>query len=398
MSIVPPIATDDLDVAVLTGKLNSLLEAQVRRAPADWFWVHNRWKTPQPKFLLATYKRGVAVADSHARLKPFRILIRASNWLGDAVMSVKAVRAIKAGRPDAHVTILTQAKLAEFWRAVAGVDEVIAIENSESVFQVARKIRRDFEVAVIFPNSFRTALEAWLAQIPRRVGYPGHRRHALLNQVFPEKKRAQQKGIRHQTHEYLQLAEFIGAEVQPAIFAETRSAERVVSAPIIGLCPGAEYGGAKRWLPERFAEVMREIVSGSSCEWRIFGVEKDRMVADAIIAAAAVPCIDLVGKTSLSGLMSELRGCDVLLTNDTGTMHLAAFLGVPTVALFGSTEPALTAPLGPNHQIIRHHVECSPCFLRECPIDFRCMKAITVQEVVAAIERVLGEIRASVAA
>ncbi len=102
--------------------------------------------------------------------------------------------------------------------------------------------------------------------------------------------------------------------------------------PVIGLCPGAEYGPAKRWLPERFAEVMRIVHERTGCEWKIFGVEKDRPIADAIISAAAVPCTDLVGKTSLAQLMEELRACDLLLTNDTGTMHLAAFLGVPTVS------------------------------------------------------------------
>ncbi len=114
-------------------------------------------------------------------------------------------------------------------------------------------------------------------------------------------------------------------------------------------------------------------------------MEKDRPIADTIVAAAAVPVTDLVGKTSLAQLMDELRTCDLLLTNDTGTMHIAAFLGVPTVAVFGSTEPTLTGPLGPIHRILRHHVDCSPCFLRECPLDFRCMKAIEVPEVVSAV-------------
>ena len=155
--------------------------------------------------------------------------------------------------------------------------------------------------------------------------------------------------------------------------------------PIIGLCPGAEYGPAKRWLPERFAEVVRTVCERTAAEWKVFGVETDRPVADAIISAAAVPCTDLVGKTTLAQLMDELRTCDLLLTNDTGTMHLAALLGVPTVSIFGSTEPTLTGPLGPHHRVLRHHVACSPCFLRECPIDFRCMTAIGVPEVVEAV-------------
>ena len=157
------------------------------------------------------------------------------------------------------------------------------------------------------------------------------------------------------------------------------------SKPVIGLCPGAEYGPAKRWLPERFAEVVRSVHERTGAEWRVFGVQGDRPVADLIIGAAGDACTDLVGKTTLAQLMDELRACDLLLTNDTGTMHLAAHLGVPTVSVFGSTEPSLTGPLGSNHRILRHHVECSPCFLRECPIDFRCMKEVTASEVTEAV-------------
>jgi lipopolysaccharide heptosyltransferase II len=159
---------------------------------------------------------------------------------------------------------------------------------------------------------------------------------------------------------------------------------------VIGLCAGAEYGPAKRWLPERFAEVVRLVRERAGVEWKIFGVENDRVVTDPIVSAAGVPCTDLVGKTTLAQLMDELRTCELLLTNDTGTMHLAAFLGVPTVSLFGSTEPTLTGPLGPNHRVLRHHVDCSPCFLRQCPFDFRCMKAIQVPEVVEAVLASLG--------
>jgi lipopolysaccharide heptosyltransferase II len=299
-------------------------------------------------------------------------------------MSVPAVRAIKRGRSDARVTILTPAKLADVWKTVAEVDEVITIESGESVFAVAKKLRRNFDAAVLLPNSLRTALEIWLAGIPRRVGYPGHHRRALLNSVLAPKKKKAAPPPRHQVHHYLALAEFIGADIATPS-AEIQNPKSKIQNPIIALCPGAEYGPAKRWLPERFAEVVRQIHEATGCEWRIVGIEKDRPIADAIIAAAGVPCTDLVGQTTLAQLIETLRGCDLLLTNDTGTMHLAASLGVPTVALFGSTEPALTGPLGPQHRVLRHHVACSPCFLRKCPIDFRCMQAITVEEVVRAV-------------
>jgi lipopolysaccharide heptosyltransferase II len=372
----------------VTVKINQLLEQQIHHHPEDWFWVHNRWKTPQPNFLLTGYKRGVALPPGMEAkdLQPFRILIRASNWLGDAVMSVPAVRAIKRGRIDSHVTILTPAKLADIWKAVVEVDEVIAIEPGESVFAVAARLRRNFDVAILFPNSMRVALEAWLAGIPTRVGYAGHNRRTLLNEVFtPKKKKKDLQRPQHQVHHYLALAEYVGANVKEAIPAATTALRLNEGPPVIGLCAGAEYGGAKRWLPERFAEVLKQVQERTDAEWKIFGVANDRPITDTIVTASGVPCTDLVGKTTLAQLMEELRACRVLLTNDTGTMHLAAFLGVPTISLFGSTEPILTGPLGPNHRIIRHHVACSPCFLRECPIDFRCMKAIGVPEVVEAV-------------
>jgi lipopolysaccharide heptosyltransferase II len=157
----------------------------------------------------------------------------------------------------------------------------------------------------------------------------------------------------------------------------------------IGLCPGAEYGPAKRWLPERFAEAAEKISAQSSVQWILFGTMRDTRVGEQIATALGDHCVNRIGRTTLEQLIDELRECRLLLTNDTGTMHLAALLSVPVVAIFGSTEPGLTGPLGNCHIILRHHVECSPCFLRECPIDFRCMKAISVQEVADAVLSIL---------
>src|SRR2546423_2332742 len=186
----------------LTAHSNEILEKQVRRAPEDWFWVHNRWKTPRPNFLLAKYKRGVFLPEG-TQLKPFRILIRSSNWLGDAVMSVPAVRAIKSGRPDAHVTMAVPEKLAALWKIVPEVDEIIAL-TSKSVFAAARLFRQKpaFDVAILFPNSLRSALEVFLARIPRRGGFSGHWRRWLLNQ---RPRETVPRGIVHQTDRYLEL-------------------------------------------------------------------------------------------------------------------------------------------------------------------------------------------------
>jgi lipopolysaccharide heptosyltransferase II len=381
-------------VATLTSKINEVIEQQIRLAPEDWFWVHNRWKTPQPNFLLARYKRGVHLPPgvSAHDLKPFRILIRSSNWLGDAVMSVPTVRAIKKGRPDAQVTIAAPAKVAPMWKVVPEVDAVIPLPNGSLLSTVQLLWRRShFDVAVLFPNSLRVGLESWLSGIPRKVGYRGHWRSWLLNQTVPDPRRPGPP--EHHSLRFLWIARECGAETPNAQHTTPINREQasniqidVADQPLkIGLCPGAEYGPAKRWFPERFAEVAAKISAQSSAQWVLFGTKNDATIGDEIAAAIGDRCVNRIGRTTLDELIDELRRCSLLLTNDTGTMHLAALLGVPVVAIFGSTEPRLTGPLGNGHIILRHHVECSPCFLRECPIDFRCMKAVSAKEVVDAV-------------
>src|SRR5207248_7701648 len=190
MSLTDRIDAPGDSVEALTAKANDLIAAQTRRAPEDGFWLHNRWKTPRPNFLLARYKRGVYVPKNLTlkQLQPFRILIRSSNWLGDAVMSVPAVRAIKKGRPDAHVTILAPEKIAPIWKLVSEVDEILSLPN-KSLVSAVRLIGRQesFDVAILFPNSLRVALEVW--RVPRNVGYRGHARGWPLNQIVREPRR-----------------------------------------------------------------------------------------------------------------------------------------------------------------------------------------------------------------
>jgi heptosyltransferase II len=388
----------DASVATLTSEINQIIEQQIRVAPEDWFWVHNRWKTPQPNFLLAQYKRGIHLPPgaSPQDLKPFRILVRSSNWLGDAVMSVPAVRAIKNGRPDAQVTVAAPAKIASMWKLAPEVDAIIALPDSW-LPSVVRLLRREpcFDAAILFPNSLRAALEAWLSGIRRRVGYRGHWRRLLLTQIVPKPRKPGPP--EHHSLRFLRLARECGADTSSSDTSltgvpDSRSNVKMAvnHQPLkIGLCPGAEYGPAKRWLAERFAEAAKEISARSSVQWILFGTSRDAAVGEQIAVALGDRCVNRLGRTTLDQLIAELRKCRLLLTNDTGTMHLAALLGVPVVAIFGSTEPRLTGPLGNGHIILRHHVECSPCFLRECPIDFRCMKAVSVQEVADAVLSIL---------
>jgi heptosyltransferase-2 len=385
-------------VVELTAEINQIIERQIRVAPEDWFWVHNRWKTPQPNFLLKQYKRGVYVPPgvSPQDLKPFRILIRSSNWLGDSVMSVPAVRAIKAGRPDARVTIVTPENIAPIWRLVPEVDAIIPLSGSR-LLSAVQLLRREpsFDVAILFPNSLRAALESWLTVIPRRVGYRGHWRRWLLSQIVPVPRKPGPP--EHHSLRFLRIARECGADASNSdrsLAGVRQSADSLQMAidrqPIkIGLCPGAEYGPAKRWLPERFAEAAERIGAQSPVQWMLFGTARDASAGEQIAAALGNHCVNRIGQTTLDQLIEELHECRLLLTNDTGTMHLAGLLGIRVVAIFGSTEPRLTGPLGNGHIILRHHVECSPCFLRECPIDFRCMKAVSVEEVADAVLSIL---------
>jgi heptosyltransferase-2 len=401
--VVSPALEDNQEsVGSLSAKTNQVIEQQIRRAPEDWFWVHNRWKTPQPNFLLARYKRGVCLPPnlSAQNLKPFRILIRSSNWLGDAVMSVPAVRAIKNGRPDARITIAAPAKIAAMWKLVPEVDAIFPLTGS-SLLAAIRSLRRqsNFDAAILFPNSLRVALESWLGGIPRRVGYRGHSRSWLLNQIIPEPPR--RGPLEHQSTRYLRIAQECGASAATGALSPEQkmgNAQLAGSNQLstinyqllkLGLSPGAEYGPAKRWLPERFTEVAAAVAARSPVHWILFGTKNDAPIGELIATALGDSCVNRIGQTTLEQLIDELRECHLLLTNDTGTMHLAALLGVPTVAIFGSTEPRLTGPLGDRHIVLRHHVECSPCFLRECPIDFRCMKAVSVEEVVDAVVSIL---------
>jgi lipopolysaccharide heptosyltransferase II len=379
-------------IAVLTSKINQVIEQQIRRAPEDWFWVHNRWKTPQPNFLLAHYKRGIYLPPgvSARDLKPFRILIRSSNWLGDATMSVPALRAIKNGRPDVRVTIAAPDKIAPMWKLISEVDAIIPLSEG-SLLPVVRQLRQQmpFDVAILFPNSLRVALETWLSGIPRRVGYRGHWRSWLVNQIVRDQRKPGPP--EHHSLRFLRIARECGAEASNVEVPDLNQASNIKHQTLIGLCPGAEYGAAKRWLPERFAEAAAKITAQSSTQWILLGTKNDAAIGEQIAAAIGDHCVNRIGQTTLDQLIDELRQCRLLLTNDTGTMHLAALLGVPVVAVFGSTEPRLTAPLGNGHIILRHHVECSPCFLRECPIDFRCMKAISADEVAHAVLSLLAK-------
>ena len=378
-------------------------------------------------------------SGSLAAPPPHRILVRGVNWLGDAVMTTPALLRLREAQPQAHLALLTHEKLAELWQHHPAINQVLTFSTRESVFAIARRLRDErFDTALLFPNSPRSALEAWLARIPRRIGGAWPWRNWLLTDVVPPRvgevrmrkrsaaevrrlvgvtaraaglaatpnlgtRNSQFAPAAHQLYHYLHLAAILGASREPVaprlqvttteVEAARQQFQLTPEVRWLGLNPGAEYGPAKRWPVEKFAVVAREAATWPGWGLVLFGGKGDLPIVNALEAAlrpSPSPLRNLAGRTGLRELCVALRCCDVLLTNDTGPMHLAAAVGTPVVALFGSTSPELTAPGlpgDPRHRILRARVPCAPCFLRECPIDFRCMSGLSAEEVVEAIRR-----------
>lgn len=368
-----------------------------------------------------------------------RILVRGVNWLGDAMMTTPALLRLREARPDAHITLLTHAKLRDLWHNHPAIDAVETFSDDDGVRNVGKRLRAGkFNVGLILPNSPRSALELWVAGIPERIGYAGSWRRFFLTRAVGQRPGAMAMRKRttgaiedlirknapqsspppsaHHIHQYLHLAAALGAKPEPLapklnvseqavadFIAKFKLGARPDEAPLwFGLNAGAEYGPAKRWPAERFIEAAIEISRRAQARWLIFGLKQDMEMTTRIAAEisrgtgglktseanAKIPrSINLAGATTLAELCAGLKICRVLLTNDSGPMHVAAALGTPVVVPFGSTSPELTGPGLPGdvrHRALSARVPCSPCFLRECPIDFRCMNGISVDAVVKA--------------
>jgi heptosyltransferase-2 len=249
---------------------------------------------------------------------------------------------------------------------------------------------------VLLPNSFESALVARLAGIPRVVGYARDGRGFLLSDAI-----AVPKVRRHERFYYLELLERAGL-IRPGAddrIQLTRAAEagsellrvRGIAVPVIGVSPGAAYGNAKRWLPERFAESAREVAESLGAEVVLFGSESERELCEVVAQEIGPRAHNLAGRTSLREFIDMASACRIFLTNDSGAMHIASALGVPTVTVFGSTDDVTTGPTGAVARIVREKVECSPCLLRECPIDHRCMTRVPAKLVTGVALELLGK-------
>jgi heptosyltransferase II len=372
-----------------------------------------------------------------ASLSPVRILVRGVNWLGDAVMTTPALQRLREAKPAAHIALFTPAKLAEIWTHHPAVDAVIPFAEGESLFSVGRRLRQGrFDIALVLPNSPRSVLEVLFGRIRRRVGYARAWRAWFLTDRVPPRRaevrmrkrsvgeirrlcdRAPQpadlRATAHHVHQYLPLVAALGADPDPlpplisVLPSEVAALEERFRFPaagparplLFGLNAGAAYGSAKRWPADRFIAAARELQQRMPCHWWVFGSRADEegaaAIAEGIRAADEAPPHSvhlLAGRTSLRELCAALKACDVVLTNDSGPMHLAAAVGTPVVAIFGSTSPELTGPGLPGdsrHAVLRGTAGCAPCFLRTCPIDLRCMTSISVAQVVQAVVGVVS--------
>ena len=332
-----------------------------------------------------------------------RILIRATNWVGDAVMSLPAIRTVRARYPEAQITVLARPWVADLYARETAINRVISYSAASGFRDLSAKLRsarmlraEKFDCAILLQNAFEAAVIAWLAGIPRRIGYARDGRGALLTDPVPVPKPGDIG--RHQRFYYLELlrrAHLIdeipridairleGAEAA-ALEGNGRFRERGIALPVIGVSPGAAYGNAKRWLPERFAQAALEVARPSGASVAVFGSMGERklcqLVAD-MVERGGVRASNLAGETALREFIEMAAACRVFLTNDSGAMHIASAAGVPTVAVFGATDDSATGPTGPLARVVREPVECSPCLLRECPIDHRCMTRVTAQHV-----------------
>lgn len=317
--------------------------------------------------------------------------MRATNWIGDAVMSLPAIRAIRGIFPRAHIAVLAKPWVADVYARESSIDAVLPYAGSRR--EIAARLRAEaFDAAILLQNAFDAALVAWMAGIPVRIGYDRDARGLLLTHPIPVPEPGDIP--RHERFYYLELLRRAGLmerfPVSDAIRLDGIDAARAsgaahlsrlgIDAPVIGISPGAAFGSAKRWPAGRFAQVARDFPRAL-----LFGSAAERDLCDTI--AAGVPgALNLAGRTTLCEFIDLASVCRLFLTNDSGAMHIASALGVPTVTIFGATDDTTTGPTGPLARVVREHAECSPCLLRECPIDHRCMTRV-VPERVAAVAR-----------
>jgi len=334
-----------------------------------------------------------------------KILVRATNWVGDAVMSIPALQVIRGRWPKAEIAILARPWVAELYRDQGFADRILVFDHTgrhRGVFgleRLAGELRRErFGTAVLLQNAFEAAWIARRAGIHERIGYARDARAWLLTRAVPVPQRGEIPA--HESYYYLELLRRAGwlaylpevDEVKLKVsVAAAESAEsalrkagirsRTHTVPRIALAPGAAYGSAKCWPAERYASLAGRLIADFDADVIIFGAASERDVAQRIAGAMRHGVVNLAGETRIGELPALLAACDLFIGNDSGAMHVAAAVGLPVVAVFGPTDPGGTSPLAARLALVQEGVSCSPCFLRHCPVDHRCMTRIEVERV-----------------
>ncbi|MCX7816204.1 MAG: lipopolysaccharide heptosyltransferase II [Syntrophales bacterium] len=336
-----------------------------------------------------------------------RILIRGTNWIGDAVMTIPAIRAIRKAYPEAYIGVLAKPWVADVYQLLPEVDETVYFydpgihQGAIGKIRLARELRKkEFDIAILLQNAMEAAIITSLAGIKIRAGYNTDLRGFLLTHSVLLRKELKHV---HQTLYYLEMVKALGCQnnetevkLEPDEDVKRRIVELIdrydlKNKKIVGIAPGATYGPAKIWPLERFAKVADLIKERGNTTVLLFGSKNDRRITSMVKSICRHETIDLGGRTSLREAFALISCCNLFISNDSGLMHLAAAFGVPTVAIFGSTNPKTTSPLGPKTKVIYKNVPCSPCLRKKCPTDFRCMLLITPEEVFESAKE-LGEI------
>lgn len=334
--------------------------------------------------------------------KPGSILIRSTNWIGDAIMTTPAVRTIRQNYPDAEITLLALPWMADVFASCPHIDHIFIYDKHGAHKGLTGKLRlvadlrqHHFDMTFLLQNAFEAALITTLAGIPVRAGYTTDGRGILLTHGV---KKHPEIGLKHQVHYYQEMVQALGLRLGPDSLELFLDKQAVLSAqqrldaaghsahkPIIGLNPGAAYGPAKRWPAAKYGQLAKYLAEQTGGMILVFGTEADNEAAAEITSAAGDCVCDLTGKTSLAEALALIDRCDVFVTNDSGLMHVAAALATPLVAVFGSTDHVATGPYSEKATIIRKPLDCSPCMKTHCPKKhFHCMENITMEEVAAA--------------
>ena len=345
-----------------------------------------------------------------------RIIVRVPNWIGDAVLSTPALHLLGRKFPDSYMTVLAKEWVAPVFKSNPDVKEIYVMRKGESYRGLVGKLKAaKFELGVLFPNSFSSAFLFRLAGIPQRIGYATDGRSSLLTQRM---KRPSHFRSEHQVDYYGKLVKAIISDKRDdrqMSFAESldnkgdkrlvwrvtedeekraeellREARVPSDTKLIGLSPGATFGPAKRWFPDRFAKLGDELQKRYQAKIIIFGSYGEKEIANSIKAMMNSTPLNLTGRTTLRELAALVSRCCLFITNDTGTMHVAAAVKTPLVAIFGSTDPVRTAPLGNKSIVLRKEVPCSPCLKKECERkDYLCLERITVEDVLRGCHKMM---------